>query len=78
MKENIKKLYEYELTWTFSEGDVEARKALDESSRKYYFGHQTAKEHNRQYAINEVPRKLVLVEGGEVKEKPQWWSGKIK
>jgi len=28
MKENIKKLYEYELTWTFSEGDVEARKAL--------------------------------------------------
>ncbi len=73
-----KKLYEYELTWTFSEADEEARKALDESPRKYYFRHETAKEHNRQYAINDVSRKLVLVEGGEVVEKPEWWSGNIK
>lgn len=73
-----KKLYEYELTWTFSEDDEKTREALDESSRKYYFRHETAKEHNRQYAINDVPRKLVLVEGGNVTEKPEWWSGNIK
>ena len=77
MKEIAKKLYEYELTWTFSEDDVEARKALDESSRKYYFQEATAKEHNEQYALNNVPRKLVKVRGGEVLEVPFWWSGNI-
>ena len=71
-----KKLYEYELTWTFSlEDDEEARIALDESPRKYFFQEVTAKEHNRQYALSDVPRKLFKVEGGKVVEKPEWWSG---
>ena len=48
------------------------------SSRKYFFKPKTAKEHNKQYAINDVPRKLVKVKGGEVIEKPDWWSGNIK
>lgn len=73
-----KKLYEYKLTWTFSEDDEEARKVLDESLRKYYFTDEVAKDHNKQYAINYVPRKLVKVEGGDVIEKPDWWSGNIK
>ena len=66
-----KKLYEYELISTDKDEEYN-------SSRNYYFKHETAKEHNRQYAINDVPRKLVLVEGGEVVEKPEWWSGTIK
>tara|TARA_B110000196_G_C20720227_1_gene463814 strand:+ start:164 stop:427 length:264 start_codon:yes stop_codon:yes gene_type:complete len=71
-----KKLYEYELTWTFPlEDDEEARNALDESPRKYYFKGGTAKEHNRQYTLSDVPRKLVKVKGGKVVEKPEWWSG---
>ena len=45
---------------------------------KYFFKAKTAKEHNRQYIINDVPRKLVKVKGGEVVEKPEWWSGNIK
>ena len=70
-----KYLCEYELTWTFGEEDEKAREALDESPRKYYFRDETAKEHNRQYALSDVPRKLVKVEGGKVVEKPEWWSG---
>lgn len=77
MKDNtMKKLYEYELTWTFSlEDNKEVRIALDESPRKYFFQEATAKEHNRQYSLSDVPRKLVKVEGGKVAEKPEWWSG---
>ena len=66
-----KKLYEYELTWTFSEND-DAETILP---IKYYFKDETAKEHNRQYALFDVPRKLVKVKGGKVVEKPEWWSG---
>ena len=68
-----KKLYEYELTWTFSEDDEEAI-----APRKYFFKKETAQEHNEQYALTNVPRKLVKVEGGKVVEKPFWWSGNIK
>ena len=72
----MKKLYEYELTWTFSlEDNEEVRIALDASPRKYYFREETAKEHNRQYTLSDVPRKLVKVKGGKVVEKPEWWSG---
>ena len=71
----MKKLYEYDLTWAFSEHDEEVRKSLDESPRKYYFQEVTAKEHNRQYSLSDVPRKLVKVEGGKVVEKPEGWSG---
>jgi|6_EtaG_2_1085325.scaffolds.fasta_scaffold139837_2 hypothetical protein len=71
-----KKLYEYELTWTFSpQDDKEVRIALDESPRKYFFQEATAEEHNRLYAFYDTPRKLVKVEGGKVVEKPEWWSG---
>ena len=68
-----KKLYEYELTWTFSEDDEEAI-----APKKYYFTDEVAQDHNKQYAINDVPRKLIKVEGGDVIEKPDWWSGNIK
>ena len=66
-----KKLHEYKLVSTDKNEEYN-------SSRKYFFKAKTAKEHNNQYAINDVPRKLVLVEGGEVVEKPEWWSGNIK
>ena len=36
------------------------------------------KKYNRQYILNDVPRKLVKVKDGEVIEKPEWWSGNIK
>lgn len=67
----IKTLHEYKLVSTDKTEEYN-------SSRKYFFKTKTAKEHNRQYVINDVPRKLVLVEGGEVVEKPEWWSGNIK
>ena len=73
----MKKLYEYELTWTLGEDDEKARKALDEYPRKYYCEYETAKELNRQYALSDVPRKLVKVEGGKVVEKLEWWSGNV-
>jgi len=73
-----KTLHEYELVWTFSEDDIEARKALEESQRRYYFTDEVAKDHNKQYALSDVPRKLVKVEDGKVVEKPEWWSGNIK
>ena len=66
-----KKLHEYKLVSTDKNEEYN-------SSRKYFFKTKTAKEHNRQYAINDVPRKLVKVRGGEVVEKPEWWSGNIK
>jgi len=65
----MKKLYEYKLV------------ALNEETiapRKYYFRDETAEEHNEQYAFYDAPRKLVKVKGGEVIEKPEWWSGNIR
>ena len=66
-----KKLHEYKLVSTDKTEEYD-------SSRKYFFKTKTAKEHNRQYALSDVPRKLVKVKGGEVVEKPEWWSGTIK
>ena len=66
-----KTLHEYKLVSTDKNEEYN-------SSRKYFFKAKTAKEHNKQYVINDVPRKLVLIEGGEVREKPLWWSGNIK
>ena len=60
-------LYEYKLTSTNDE-------EID-TSRKYFFQLKTAKEHNEQYILNDVPRRLIRVRGGEVIEKPEWWSG---
>ena len=68
----IKKLYEYELTWTFSEDGEETI-----IPQKYYFTEKVAKDHNKQYLINDVPRKLVKVKGSEVVKVPTWWSGNI-
>jgi hypothetical protein len=67
-----KTLYEYELVVLDKQEDDDGETI---APRKYYFKEETAKEHNRQYAINDVPRKLVKVEGGKVAEKPEWWSG---
>ena len=66
-----KTLHEYKLVSTDKNEEYN-------SSRKYFFKPKTAKEHNRQYIINGVPRKLVKVESGKVVEKPEWWSGNIK
>ncbi|MAH48503.1 hypothetical protein CMI37_21940 [Candidatus Pacearchaeota archaeon] len=67
------KLYEYELVILDEDSDEETI-----ARRKYYFKDETAEEHNRQYALSDVPRKLVKVKGGGVVEKPEWWSGNIK
>ena len=64
-----KKYYEYKLTAT-NDDEIDA-------SRKYFFSKEVAKEHNEQYSINDVPRLLVKVRGGEVMEKPSWWSGNL-
>ena len=65
----IKKYYEYKLTAT---NDEEIN-----TSRKYFFTKESAKEHNEQYSINDAPRLLVKVRNGEVMEKPDWWSGNL-
>ena len=66
-----KKFCEYELIVLDEDEEAIAPK-------KYYFRDETAEEHNRQYALSDVPRKLVKVKGGKVVEKPEWWSGNIK
>ena len=68
----MKKLYEYELIILDRDEDDTSKNA------RHYFTDEVAKDHNKQYAINDVPRKLVKVEGGDVIEKPDWWSGNIK
>ena len=68
-----KKLCEYKLVILDEDSDEETI-----TPRKYYFSDEIAEEHNRQYAVSDVPRKLVKVKGGEVVEKPEWWSGNIK
>jgi hypothetical protein len=68
-----KKLYEYELIVLDECEDDEETIA----PKKYYFSNETAKEHNRQYASFDVPRKLVKVKRGKVIEKPEWWSGNL-
>jgi len=68
-----KKLCEYELIVLDENEDEETI-----APRKYYFRDEIAEEHNRQYAVSDVPRKLVKVTGGKVIEKPDWWSGNIK
>ena len=65
-----KKLYEYELI-SLDKGEEYT------PSRNHYFQESTAKEHNKQYALNEVLRKLVKIKGSEVVEVPSWWSGNI-
>ena len=69
-----KKLYEYELVVLDKHEDDDGETI---APRKYYFRDETAEEHNEQYAFYDVPRRLVKVEGGEVIEKPEWWSGNI-
>ena len=69
MSEITKKYYEYKLTATNDE-------EID-TSRKYFFSKGVAKEHNEQYSLNDAPRRLVKVKGGEVIEKPDWWSGNL-
>ena len=71
-----KKLYEYELWREYVIGEDSDEETV--APRKYYFTDEVAKEHNEQYSLNNVPRKLVKVEGGKVVEKPEWWSGNIK
>lgn len=70
MKKNTKELYEYKLTSTNADEGYT-------SSRKYYFRKETAKEHNKQYTLNDVPRKLVKIRNGKPIEVPAWWSGNI-
>lgn len=71
-----KKLYEYELWREYVFGEDSDEETI--APRSYYFTDKVAQEHNEQYALNNVPRKLVKVEGGKVVEKPEWWSGNIK
>ena len=66
---DTKKYYEYKLTAT---NDEEIN-----TSRKYFFTKESAKEHNQQYRISDTPRLLVKVRKGEVIEKPEWWSGNL-
>mgnify|MGYP003650594255 CR=1 FL=1 len=70
-----KKLYEYNLVVLGRQEDGDTKPM---TPRNYYFTAETAQEHNKQYALYNVPRKLVKVKGGEVIEKPEWWSGNIK
>jgi hypothetical protein len=63
------KYYEYKLTSTNDE-EIDA-------SKRYFFQPKTAKEHNKQYVLNDAPRRLVKVRGGEVMVKPSWWSGNL-
>ena len=65
-----KKLYEYKLVSLDKDEDFIA-------SKTYYFQKETAKHHNQQYVLYEVPRKLIKVRGGEAIEVPSWWSGDI-
>ena len=67
-----KKLCEYELVILDRDEDDTSKNA------RHYFREETAEEHNRQFALSDVPRKLVKVKGGEVVEKPEWWSGNLK
>ena len=64
-----KKYYEYKLAPTNDEGI--------NTSRKYFFTKEVAKEHNEQYRLNDCPRRLVKVRGGEVMVQPSWWSGNL-
>jgi|TARA_B110000196_G_C20754934_1_gene479414 hypothetical protein len=61
--------YEYKLTST-NDDEVDP-------SRRYFFTKATAKEHNKQYVLNDVPRRLMKVRKGEVIVKPSWWSGNL-
>jgi hypothetical protein len=61
--------YEYNLTST-NDDEID-------TSRKYFFSKGVEKEHNEQYSLNDVPRRLVKVKDGEVIEKPSWWSGNL-
>jgi len=64
-----KKYYEYKLTAT-NDDEID-------TSRKYFFTKESAKEHNEQYHMSDTPRRLVEVKDGEVMEKPDWWSGNL-
>ena len=66
---DTKKYYEYKLTAT-NDDEID-------TSRKYFFSKEVAKEHNQQYRISDTPRLLVKVRKGEVIEKPEWWSGNL-
>lgn len=66
----IKKLYEYELISTDKSEEYTP-------SRNYYFQERTAKEHNKQYVLSEVPRKLIKIKDSDVIETPSWWSGNV-
>ena len=65
----ITEYYEYKLTATNDE-------EID-TSRKYFFTKESAKEHNKQYFINDCPRRLRKVRNGREMEKPEWWSGNL-
>ncbi len=65
----IKKYYEYKLTAT-NDDEID-------TSRKYFFTKESAKEHNRQYSISDCPRRLRKVRNGGEMEKPDWWSGNL-
>ena len=67
-----KELHEYRLSYN---GLAQTNDEEIDTSRKYFFQLKTAKEHNEQYILNDVPRRLIRVRGGEVIEKPEWWSG---
>ena len=69
-----KKLYEYELVVLDKQEDDDGETI---APRKYYFSDKTAEEHNEQYTFYDAPRLLVKVKGGEVIEKPSWWSGDL-
>ena len=69
MSESVIKLHEYKLIVSDDDEAI--------ASRKYFFQKETAEEHNKQYALNNVPRHLIRVRGGEVMEKPSWWSGNL-
>tara|TARA_Y100000310_G_C20122357_1_gene552037 strand:- start:238 stop:426 length:189 start_codon:yes stop_codon:yes gene_type:complete len=53
----MKKKYDYELV-PFGKCDDDAEIMIP---RKYRFKEEVAEEHNRQYALNDVPKRLVRV-----------------
>jgi hypothetical protein len=66
----MKKKYDYKLVPFGEYDDGEIRNLpICETSKKYRFNEETAQEHNRQYALNCVPRRLVRVKPRDLNNK---------
>ena len=66
---DTKKYYEYKLTAT-NDDEID-------TSRKYFFSKEVAKEHNKQYSYQRLPKALSQGQKRGEMEKPDWWSGNL-